>query len=74
MVGVHFAPAGAVTVHVLLEMVGAPESVMRMADFVAADAMAVAGVNETDAVVEAPLIWETRVMTGPAVMAVKIAE
>ena len=56
MVGVHVAPeAGAVTVHVLLPMVGVPESVMRMAE-VAADVMAVAGVNVTDAVVAAPLI------------------
>ena len=69
MVGVHVAPeAGAVTVHVLLAMVGAPESVMRMAE-VAADVMAVAGVNVTDAVVDVPLIWETRVTAGAAVMA-----
>ena len=68
MVGVHFAPAGAVTVHVLLVMVGAPESVIRMAE-VTADVMAVAGVNVTNADVEALLIWEVRVMTGPAVMA-----
>ena len=73
MVGVHVAPeAGAVTVHVLLPMVGVPESVMRMAE-VAADVMAVAGVNVTDAVVAAPLIWEPRVTAGPAVMAVKMA-
>ena len=69
MVGVHVAPeAGAVTVHVLLPMVGVPESVMRMAE-VAADVMAVAGVNVTDAVVAAPLIGEPRVITGAAVMA-----
>ena len=69
MVGVHVAPeAGAVTVHVLVPMVGDPESVMRMAE-VAADVMAVAGVNVTNADVEALLIWEVRVMTGPAVMA-----
>ena len=73
MVGVHVAPeAGAVTVHVLLPMVGVPDSVMRMAE-VAADVMAVAGVNVTDAVVAAPLIWEPRVTAGPAVMAVKMA-
>ena len=65
MVGVHVAPeAGAVTVHVLVPMVGDPESVMRMAE-VAADVMAVAGVNVTDAVVAAPLIWEPRVMASP---------
>ena len=69
MVGVHVAPeAGAVTVHVLLPMLGDPDSVMRMAE-VAADVMAVAGVNVTDAVVAAPLIWEPRVTAGPAVMA-----
>ena len=69
MVGVHVAPVeGAVTVHVLLVMVGAPESVIRMAE-VTADVMAVAGVNVTNADVEALLIWEVRVMTGPAVMA-----
>ena len=72
MVGVHAAPEGAVTVHVLLPMVGDPESVMRMAE-VAADVMAVAGVNVTDAVVAVPLIWEPRATTGPAVMAVKMA-
>ena len=72
MVGVHVAPEGAVTVHVLVPMLGDPESVMRMAE-VAADVMAVAGVNVTDAVVAAPLIWETRVTAGPAVMAVKMA-
>ena len=73
MVGVHVAPeAGAVTVHVLLPMVGVPDSVMRMAE-VAADVMAVAGVNVTDAVVAVPLIWEPRATTGPAVMAVKMA-
>jgi hypothetical protein len=73
MVGVHVAPVeGAVTVHVLLPMVGDPESVMRMAE-VAADVMAVAGVNVTDAVVAVFLIWEPRVTTGPAVMAVKMA-
>ena len=65
----HVAPeAGAVTVHVLLPMLGDPDSVMRMAE-VAADVMAVAGVNVTDAVVAAPLIWEPRVTAGPAVMA-----
>ena len=65
MVGVHVAPAaGAVTVHVLLPMLGDPESVMRMAE-VAADVMAVEGVNVTDAVVAAPLIWEPRVTAGP---------
>ena len=69
MVGVHVAPAaGAVTVHVPVPMLGDPESVMRMAE-VAADVMAVAGVNVTDAVVAAPLIWEPRVTAGPAVMA-----
>jgi hypothetical protein len=69
MVGTHVAPeAGAVTVHVLLPMVGDPESVMRMAE-VGADVMAVAGVNVTDAVVAAPLAWEPRVTAGPAVMA-----
>ena len=73
MVGVHVAPeAGAVTLHVLLPMVGDPDSVMRMAE-VAADVMAVAGVNVTVAVVAAPLIGEPRVITGAAVMAVKMA-
>ena len=69
MVGVHVAPEeGAVTVQAGEAMVGVPESVMRMAE-VAADVMAVAGVNVTDAVVAVPLIWEPRVTTGPAVMA-----
>jgi len=48
-------------------MVGDPESVMRMAE-VAPDVMAVAGVNVTNAVVAAPLIWEARVTAGAAVM------
>ena len=65
MVGVHVTPeAGAVTAHVLAPMVGVPESVMRMAE-VAADVMEVAGVNVTNAVVAAPLIWEPRVTAGP---------
>ena len=69
MVGVHVAPeAGAMTVHVLLPMVGDPESVMMIPDWPAVDVMAVAGVNVTDAVVDAPLIWEPRVTAGPAVI------
>ena len=69
MVGVHVAPAGAVTVHVLLPMVGSPDSVMRMPDWPAVDVMAVAEVNVTVAVVAAPLIGEPRVITGAAVKA-----
>ena len=68
MLGVHVTPeTGAVTVHVVTPMVGVPESVMRMAE-VAADVMAVAGVNVTNAVVDVPLIWEARVTAGAAVM------
>jgi len=66
MVGVHVAPeAGAVTVHVLVPIVGDPESVMRMPDWPAVDVMAVAGVNVTDAVVTTPLAWEPRVTASP---------
>ena len=73
MVGVHVTPeAGAVTVQLGVAMVGDPESVMRMAE-VAADVMAVAGVNVTNAVVAVALIWEPRVTSGAAVMAVKMA-
>ena len=69
MEGVHVTPEeGAVTVQRGLAMVGVPESVMRMAE-VAADVMVVAGVNVTNAVVAAPLIWEARVTAGAAVMA-----
>ena len=57
MVGVHFAFKGAVTVQAGEAMVGAPESVMRMAE-VAADVMEVAGVNVTNAVVDVALTWE----------------
>ena len=66
MLGVHVTPEeGAVTVHVrAASMVGVPESVMRMAE-VAADVMVVAGVNVTNAVVAAFLIWEVRVTAGP---------
>jgi len=65
MVGVHVAPdAGAVTVHVLVPIVKDPASVMRMAE-VAADVMAVAGVNVTVAVVTALVTWEPRVTAGP---------
>jgi hypothetical protein len=64
MLGVHVAPAGAVTAHAWVPMVGEPESVMRMAE-VAAEVMAVSGVNVTVAVVAVPLIWEPRVIVGP---------
>ena len=65
MVGTHVEPeTGAVTAQLWVPMVGDPESVMRMAE-VAADVMAVAGVNVTDKVVAAPLIWEPRVTAGP---------
>ena len=47
-------------------MVGVPDSVMRMAE-VAADVMAVAGVNVTVAVVATPLAWEPRVTAGPVI-------
>ena len=47
MVGVHVAPeAGAVTVHVLLPMVGDPESVMRIAEL-PEDKMEFDGINVT---------------------------
>ena len=75
MVGTHVAPAGAVTAHAWAAalMVGDPESVMRMAEVpVAADVMAVVGVNVTAAVVAVPLIWEPIVTAGP-VMEPKMA-
>ena len=66
MVGTHVEPeTGAVTAQLWVPMVGDPESVMRMAEVPAADVMAVAGVNVTDKVVAAPLIWEPRVTAGP---------
>ena len=49
-------------------MLGDPESVMRMAELPTEDAMAVAGVNVTVAVVAVALAWEPRVMAGPAVI------
>ena len=68
MVGVHVAVvalAGAVTEHAgVVPMVGEPESVMRMAE-VAAEVMAVAGVNVTVAVVAVAFIWEPRVTASP---------